>query len=318
MTNVHLSRTVLSALAASFLVGCSDREDAGYIGYVEAELVYVAAPQAGWLEALDVKEGDAVESGVQLFRLDTTQQDAQLSAAVARAEQAGAEVDDISRGARPVEIEALEAQRDEARIRLAEAKAEYDRWMPLVRDGNASQARGDRVTADYRAAQARLEAAEDSIEIAKLGGREGRLNAASAAVKASVASVDEARWRLAERTVSARTTGRVETVLHRQGEYVAAGSPVLALLPDNGLKVRFFVPQAEITDFAVGDELQVIADGAERPVPATISFIASEPEFTPPVIYSAASRDKLVFLVEARLENTKGLHPGLPIEVVKP
>ncbi len=314
---IHV-RITLAAVVSLLLVACAGEDKAAYVGYVEAEYVYVAAPQPGWLVAIPPREGDIVAEGDILFELDKTQQTAQLDAAIARAREAGAMADDISTGARPEEVQELEAQLEEARVRLVAAKSEYDRWMPLVREGNASESRGDEVQANYRAAQARVSAAEDAIKVANLGGREGRRSAAGAAADAARAAVAEARWRLEQRDVRAEAAGTVEAVYHRKGEYVGAAAPVLALLPTDALKVRFFVPQAELSDFAVGNVVEVHADGVNAPVEATISFIAQEAEFTPPVIYSAASRDKLVFLVEARLAAAAGFKPGLPVDVVAP
>jgi HlyD family secretion protein len=99
------------------------------------------------------------------------------------------------------------------------------------------------------------------------------------------------------------------------GEYATAGAPVLAILPRDGLKVRFFVPQAELPGLALGHQVSVWADGLEQPVSAPISYIAPDAEFTPPVIYSKEARAKLVFLVEAELPAGTGLPPGLPVEV---
>ena len=311
-------QSVLAGLAIALLVGCAGEHDGDYVGYVEAEYVFVAPPQSGWLTSLHVREGDLVTEGALLFDLDTTQQQAQLDAASARMAEADAMADDIATGARPEEIQELEAQLAEARVRLAAAKSEFDRWMPLVREGNASQSRGDEVTANYEAARARVMAAEEAIKIANLGGREARRSAAGAAADAAAAALAEARWRLDERTVHAGVAGAVEAVYHREGEYVGAAAPVLAIPPEGALKVRFFAPQADVTKFSVGDTVQIRADGADTSVDAVISFIASEAEFTPPVIYSAASRDKLVFLVEARPANSEGLKPGLPVDVIVP
>lgn len=312
-------RTILGVtLAALMLAGCSGEHNDAYVGYVEAEYVYIGAPQPGWLVALPVREGDEVASGAVLFELDKDQQEAQLAAATARAKEAGAMVDDISAGARPEELDELEARRDEARVRLIAAKSEYDRWTPLVQEGNASAARGDEVAANYNAAQARVAAAEDAIAVAKLGGREGRRSAADAAADAAIASVREAQWRLDERTVFAETAGTVEEIFHRKGEYVGPATPVLAILPDAGLKVRFFVPQAALSNIALGETVEIRTDGADESITAKVSFIAQEAEFTPPVIYSAGSREKLVFLVEARPETVSGLRPGLPVDVIAP
>ncbi len=308
---------VAAALIAAPACG-NGGHDGVYVGYVEAEYVYVAAPRAGWLESLAVREGDDVASGALLFELDKDEQLAQVAEAQGRAAEAGARARDTQTGARQEEIEALTADLEAARARLIHARSEKDRWLPLVASDDASPAKGDQVVADYDAALARVKAAEDAIAVAKLAGRDAMQEAARAAETAAEAALAGAQWRLDQRSVKAETGGRVEEIYHRKGEFVAAGAPVLALLPQDHLKVRFFIPQADLSRFAPGARVSVAADGAPAPVEAIIFHVASEAEFTPPVIYSAKTRKKLVFLVEARLPAGAGLRPGLPVDVSGP
>ena len=142
--------------------------------------------------------------------------------------------------------------------------------------------------------------------------------AALAAADAAEAARAEAAWRLDQRTVKSDVSGRVEQVYRRQGEFVAAGAQIVSILPPDAAKVRFFVPQAAVAGLAPGDIALVRADGRDAAIRAEISFIAGEAEFTPPVIYSAGARDKLVFLVEARLPADAALAPGLPVDVSLP
>jgi HlyD family secretion protein len=106
----------------------------------------------------------------------------------------------------------------------------------------------------------------------------------------------------------------------RVGEWVPAGQPVLALLPPAQRKARFYVPEAAVGGLQLGQTVQLHCDGCGAAIPARLSFIASGPEYTPPVIYSNAQRSKLVFLVEARplkAEDAERLHPGQPLDVTK-
>ncbi len=309
----------LLSIVAIGLSACTEQNDSRhFVGYVEAEYVYVAAMEAGWLETLRVREGDEVRVGDTLFDLDNTQQNAIVSEAASRVRQAGAQARDMETGARPEEVAALEAQLAEAEARLAQARAERDRWLPLVNEDYATQARGDQVTADFRAATARVQAAREAIRVANLASRDAAQDAASAAATAAQSSLVQAEWRLAERSVTAKVTGRIEDVFQREGEFVRAGAPVVAILPDDAIKVRFFVPQAMLPELTIGGEVAIKADGVDAPIPATIAYIAAEAEFTPPVIYSAGSREKLVFMVEARFDGTVPLRPGLPVDVTLP
>ena len=107
----------------------------------------------------------------------------------------------------------------------------------------------------------------------------------------------------------------VEKVYYRPGEFVAAGQPVVSLLPPANVKLVFFLPEPRLGALKVGDP---IAYHCDRCVDgeALVSFIATQAEYTPPVIYSVESRDKLVFRVEAR--GTLALNPGQPVDITVP
>lgn len=303
----------LAALLA--LAGCAEPAETDvFTGYVEAELVYVAAPESGWLETAPPEEGVEVAAGETLFQLDDDAQQAALEEARQKLRQASAEARDLEKGARQEEIDALEAQKAEAEAALALARRERDRWASLTARGVASEAKRDQTKADYEAAEARLTRVEAEIAAARLAGREAKREAAEAAREAAKAAVDQAEWRLDQRAVTARVAGRVEQVLLHRGEFAAAGAPALSILPPDALKLRFFVPEAMLSRMRLGAEVAATNDDglAER---AKISFIAREAEFTPPVIFSEQNRAKLVFMIEARLPKETRLRPGQPVDV---
>lgn len=138
---------------------------------------------------------------------------------------------------------------------------------------------------------------------------------AQAMLRDAKARRDAARTRLERRKVASPVTGTVEQVYFRPGEVVAAGRPVVALLPPGNLKVRFFVPQGELARIALGDKVRVTCDGCAPNLSAKVSFIARSAEFTPPVIYSLEERAKLVFLVEALPDDPKAVRVGQPVGV---
>ena len=109
----------------------------------------------------------------------------------------------------------------------------------------------------------------------------------------------------------------VYDTLFREGEYVAAGQPVVSLLPPANIKVRFFVPEAGYGALKAGQAVKVAISGQAAPLDARISYLSPQPEFTPPVLYNRENRSKLVFLAEAALsgEVARDLHPGQPVDV---
>ncbi|MGV6819816.1 MAG: HlyD family secretion protein, partial [Parvularcula sp.] len=169
--------------------------------------------------------------------------------------------------------------------------------------------------ARYKAAVAAVEQAKAQIEKAQLGGRPAQQEAAAANIGAAQARLEGADYRLGRRTLTAPVTGRIEEVLYEPGELIPAGRPALAISPDDGIKVRFFVKEGRLPDLSVGNKVRVHLDGKDAPIEGVISYIATTAEYTPPVIFSNKTREKQVFLVEATLPPDEGAHPGLPAEV---
>ena len=94
-----------------------------------------------------------------------------------------------------------------------------------------------------------------------------------------------------------------------------ANQPILALLPDDRIKLRFFVPEKAISAYGPGRTVRFACDGCAAGLTAQITYVSPRPEFTPPVIYSREARQRLVFLVEARPDNGAPLAPGQPIDI---
>ena len=92
-------------------------------------------------------------------------------------------------------------------------------------------------------------------------------------------------------------------------------TPVVSILPPGNVYVRFFVPETEFSKVRLGQKVTVHCDGCTKDITATVSFIAAQEEFTPPVIFSIGSREKLVFKIEARAPGGLKLNPGQPVDV---
>ncbi|HET7190753.1 MAG TPA: efflux RND transporter periplasmic adaptor subunit [Pseudolabrys sp.] len=141
---------------------------------------------------------------------------------------------------------------------------------------------------------------------------------AEAALRQAKANLEWSQTRLSRRDAHSPGDGTVEQIYFRPGETVAAGKPVVALLPPGNLKIRFFAPQSMLPQIKYGETVGVSCDGCDKDLTAKISFIARSAEFTPPVIYSMEERAKLVFLIEARPEHPEKFRVGQPITVTLP
>jgi len=319
MRSVWSRRTAALALVAStvLLGACGSKADPAWAGYVEGEYVYVASPIAGALTTLAVQRGDEVKRGAPLFALDDQAERAAREEAAARASGAGAQAADLAKGRRDQEIAVVQAQITQARAQAVQASAELARQEALVTQGFVSASRLDDVRASARQARARVAELEASLQVARMPARSDERSAAAASTDAALSALDQARWRERQKQQSAPADARVADTFFRTGEWVGAGQPVVSLLPPGATKVRFFVPEGELGAITVGQAVSVNCDGCSAPVAARISFIATQAEYTPPVIYSNSQRARLVFMVEARPEpkDAARLRPGQPIDV---
>lgn len=298
------------------LAGCSDAGGPVYQGYVEGEYVIAAAPDSGWLTQVNVSNGQTVKEGDVLFVLEAVREQAVRDAAAARLEESKARLENLSKGRRAEEVSLFDPQISAAEANLRFASAEYARQQKLAKTDASARRRMEEARAVQRTAAARLEELRLSRNVALLPARDDEIAAAAALVQASRAQLAEAEWRLEQRTIKARAGGVVEDIVRRAGEFVPAGGVVISLLPPENVKLRFFVPETYLAQLRLGKTIVVSCDSCPENQTAAISFISSEAEFTPPVIYSVGNREKLVYLVEAK-PSAYGeyLRPGLPVDV---
>ena len=311
------SRWLLPLFIALLLGGCDDRVETAWQGYMEARLLLVGPEQAGRLVDLAVEEGVQVAAGAPLFGLDAALQQAQLEEAAGRLEEARARLANLlAQQQRPEEIEVLVARRRQAQAGLDLATQELRRTRELFQRGVIAKSRLDQAEATFRESQAGLQQVEQQIQTGRLTARVQEIAATRAAVEAAEAMVAQAQVRLERRRVAAPAAGVVQEVLFRPGEMVTAAQPVVALLPPERLRVRFFVPEPLVSRLRLGQTVAVRCDGCTADLRARISFVSREAEFTPPVIFGPTERAKLVFMAEATPEGaTAALLPGQPVTV---
>jgi HlyD family secretion protein len=287
-------------------------------GYAEADFVKVGPTQQGLLTAVAVARGDAVHAGDLLFTQDEVDDRAARDQAAQMLAQAREQLGNLLNSGKPTEIAQAEANLADARATLARASADQTRAEAQLPSGGVSRQAVDQFRAEHLSAQAKVDAAQAALTQARAPmGREGEIQAQRAYVSSYRSALGMAEWKLAQRRVVAPVDARVADVLARPGETMAAGSPVVSLLPAGNIFVRFFVPEPLFSTIHRGDTVGLVCDGCPTDLSATVSFISPQAEYTPPLIYSESSKAKLVFLVEARPphEQAVRLNPGQPIQV---
>ncbi|ODU62101.1 MAG: secretion protein HlyD [Lautropia sp. SCN 66-9] len=271
----RLSRVIAGGLMAALVAaGCGQRAAPAYQGYIEGEYLYLAAPQPGYLQSLDAVRGSRITAGQLVFTIAADPDLQALAQADAQAQSARQRVDNLKEPRRAPEIAALEANLRSAESSLALA--------------------GTRLR--QQQAQAQLDAVREQLATYRSSlGRQAEVRGAEADLRAADALVAQKRWAVERKNVAAPAAGEITETYYRPGEWVPAGTPVAALLPDTRRRLRFFVPETELARLAPGKLVEASCDGCAAPIRATIDFVAVE--------------------AAPALEQAAGLRPGLPIDV---
>ena len=287
-----------------------------YGGYVEGDYTQIAPLANARLVTVHVRRGDRLAAGAAIAELETEDAELSVREAAARAAEARAALSDLNQGRRPEEIAAIEASLKSAEAQAAEAESTLKRREQLKARGVVSAAELDQATAQRDIAVARVKEIEANLAVARLPGRSDTILAAEERLHQAEAALDIARWQLSERKISAPAKGQVIDVLRRSGETVGPSIPIVTFLADGAVKLRFYLPEGVVSKAKVGTQVAVVCDGCAAGLTASISYVATEPEFTPPVIYSVERRQKLVYLIEARPDQAEGpLRPGQIVDV---
>ncbi|MBN9471378.1 MAG: efflux RND transporter periplasmic adaptor subunit [Bosea sp.] len=248
-------------------------------GRIEATQIDVAAKYAGRLSQVLVNEGDDVTAGQVIAKISSPEYEAQLRGAqsqVLKAKQGLAEAN------------ALIVQR---KSEITLTQAELERGQQLVDKGYLTRQTFDQRVAKADTAKAALVAAEAQREQAAF------------AIKSAEAEVDRIEAVLVDMTLVAPRSGRVQYQLARAGEVVGAGSRILTLLDLSDVYMTIYLPAAQAGLLALGDEARITVDPLPNYViPANVSFVAADAQFTPKSVETADEREKLMFRVKLQID----------------
>jgi len=272
---------IVGALASCALLGGAANLPAGIAsgnGRLEARQIDIIARYPGRLLDIRVEEGDVVEAGQVLAVLDTRELEAALRAAEARVARA--------RQGRVVSA----ANIAQSRSALSLASIELRRAETLHHRGFAPDQFLDQRRTSQQSATAALAAAQ------------GGLSAADADMAAASAEADRIREQIAEATLRAPKSGRVLYRLAETGELVGAGGPVVTMLDLSDVYMTIFLPTREAGELGVGAEARIVLDATEEEaLPARVSFVSPEAQFTPRQVETRTEREALMYRVRVRL-----------------
>jgi HlyD family secretion protein len=275
-------------------------------GRIEATEILIAAKTPGRISAILVNEGDFVIAGQILAKMDTSVLQAQEREAKARLRQAEIAID-IAKSRleqRKIEKTAAQAVVAQRQAEIERAKTRLDRSKTLTSSRAVSLQQLDDDQAAFLSAQAMLRAAEANVLAAQSAiiTAKAQIVGAEADVEAMKAAVERIQADLEDSVLKAPIDGRVQFKVAQAGEVVGSGGVVLNMMDLTDVYMTFFLPTAAAGRIAVGAEARIILDAAPQYViPASISFVSDEAQFTPKTIETASEREKLMFRVKAQI-----------------
>ncbi len=296
---------------------CGNEKDV-FQGYVEGEYLYLSSSRSGRLEKLHVVKGEQIQKDTLVFELENASEKYALKQAAEEMNSVFAMLKDMKLGKRPEEIAMAKAMLNQAKAEAKNANILLKRNEELAAKGAISKQDLDTLRAHAKTSNEKVAELTWQVEIYQLPDRAQQIEAQTARLEAAKASVAQREWDLAQKQLVSPEDGLVYDTLYKEGEWVQAGSPIVWLLLQDQIKVRFYIPEEKFSQVEYGQRVTVHVDGAQKEYTAIISYISPSAEYTPPVIYSNETRSKLVYMIEARPEDVevrKLLHAGQPVSV---
>lgn len=305
---VVIALVVLAGCLALWLIWRPRLDDRPLLtGYVQADNLYLSSPVSGPVSEVNVVRGQRVAAGARLFTMDVKILAAARAQVAARLAQARAQIAQQT------------AARAQARAQLIAAQAQASQAADdLARDLAADRSAPGSVAAQQIAAARTLAAstaAQRDAAAQTVQAVTAQITAAGALAAEDTAALGQAQTQLDQLSGAAPSAGRVEDVLFQSGEWAPANQPIVALIPDEKVKIRFYAPAGDLGRYHYGDVVRFSCDGCPRGLKARIDFVSPTPEYTPPIIYSLKMREKLVFMIEAAPSEPGRLSPGQPVDV---
>jgi HlyD family secretion protein len=281
-------------------------------GNIEVTDVEVSFRIPGWVEARPAAEGEVIEAGQPVARLESTE----VALREAEVRSFAAELDALEAGSRPQEIAVARAGVRHAEAEVQRAAAEFERQRDLLAREVVSRQVYDQAEAEYAVARSQLEEAQEQLKLVEEGPRQEEIARARARLEQAEQSLAIARTRLGYATLASPISGIVLSENVEAGEYVVPGVPVVTVGDLVNAWLRAYVNETDLGRVKLGQPVCVTTDTyPDKVYPGTVSFIASEAEFTPKTVQTTEERVKLVYRVKIDIPNPDlELKPGMPAD----
>ncbi len=315
---IAYGRWSAGALAAALVMGCAGSRE-GVLktsGNVEVTQVEASFKVPGRVAERPADEGQIVQAGQLLARLDDTDFRQQVALRQAEADAAKAALDKLLAGSRHEEIGAARAQLDQAKADLGRARADDKRNTELLKKDVISPREFDASHATFLAAEARVNQAQQQYDLVLNGPRREDIDQARARLAQAAEAVAQAQTQLGYAALMAPEAGVVLSKNVEPGEYVVPGTPVVTLGNLNNVYLRAYIDERDLGRVKVGQKAAVTTDSYPgKRFEGRVTFISQEAEFTPKMVQTEKERVKLVYRIKITVPNPgMDLKPGMPAD----
>lgn len=286
------------------------------LGTLEYDRITLPAPVAERIVAIDVREGEHVALGQPLLQLELSHTQSQLAAAEAQTQQQREALAELKAGPRSEDIAQARAKLSAAQAEAREARAYYDRLLPLKGRNYVAAADLDRARAAAGNADGNARSARSALDELLHGTRPEQVAQGVAAVAAAAATAEAQKATLDKLSVVAPRAGRIDRIPYKLGDQAPIGAPLVILLAGDAPYARIYVPERQRANVKVGDALQVFVAGREKPYAGKLRMISSEPAFTPYYALIGDDAARLSYLAEVALgADAADLPAGIPVRI---
>ena len=290
------------------------------LGNVDIRQVSLAFEQSGRIEQMNVQEGDHIQKGDVLAKLNTDALNIQLQQAEAQLKVQQQTVIEQDAGTRPEQLAQAEAQLASAKAQFDKAEKDLKRLQVLFHDtaGQAiSKQELDYAQSNQATAAASVKEKTANLALLKNGARSEDREAAKAQFDASKANLDLIRYQIQQSVLTAPVNAVVRARLQEAGDMTTAQKPVYTLALTNPKWVRVYANEKDLNAIQMGAAAQVIRDSQpNHPIDGKIGYISSVAEFTPKTVQTEDIRTTLVYEVRVHVNDPQdALKMGQPVTV---
>lgn len=310
---------IVFLIILTFLLLPKKEREENYIkvsGNIEATEINLGFKISGIITQIYVKEGDWIDKGKIIAKLDDEDLRYRFELAKATFHSAQARLNKLLAGSRPEELREAQARLNQAQFDLENKKAQYERMKALFERHVIPKEVFDNAETGYKIAQASYQMAKENYELVKEGPRREDIEDAKAQLEQARAQLKLSETQLSYTTLFSPISGVVLVKSAEIGEVVNPGTSIITLADIENVWLRAYIPETELGKVKWGQEVIVTTDMTPRKeYHGKITYISSQAEFTPKSIQTEKERVTLVYRIKISIQNKqKELKPGMPAE----